>query len=159
MNPGNCKYCKETPVPSNYGSPRQCAFDESGNFTGSNWNCVSANLLRYAAGEHEGEPPQPGWQKKLYVYADDASYAAIFVPPHPEDIPDGKKVGEFGGGGFIAMSWYKHRGTIQVMTRVDSWKDGRYESEPLTQAAAEDAIDNLIIAGTLTAEMIEECKS
>lgn len=45
------------------------------------------------------------------------------------------------GGGFIAMSWYKSRGRIEIMTRVD----GDPISTPLTVAEAEAAIENIQI--------------
>jgi hypothetical protein len=141
----NCKRCQKTPVPSNFGSPRKCAFNSNGIFTSDNWNCVTACELRALAGE--------GWDNKkdaesFFVRRDDRSYAAIWIPPHPEDVPDGERVGPFRGGGFIAMTWYKDRGQTEIMIRVDP-RDGGMPDEaglPLTAHEAEAALENLQLA-------------
>ena len=73
------------------------------------------------------------------------SYAAIYVPPNEEDVPYGEELGEFRGGGFIAMTWYKHRGQTEVIVRVDGWNSETKtpEARPLTLAEAETIIVNL----------------
>lgn len=141
----NCKLCKQIPQPTDYLSPRLCAFDRRGNFTRENWNCETANALRQACGEDLGSK---GSEESLYVRRSDQSYAAIYIPPNPEDVPDGDMVGPFRGGGFIAMSWYKSHGQVDAMIRVDPRDGGMWDRAglPLTRREAEAALENLKLA-------------
>ncbi len=154
----NCKACKETPEPDYYGSPRKCAFDENGIFTEDNWNCVTANALRLLAGEssHWGENHKESDENSFYVYRNDRSYAALWIPSHPNDIPDGKECGPFRGGGFIAMYWSKHRGQTEGIIRVDARDGGQWKDAglPLTVTEVEAALENLTIAAGLSATVI-----
>lgn len=138
-----CQLCKNTPVPANFGSPRLCAFDHSGVFTHHNWNCVTAIKLRQLAGEWDYDVAYKSGES-FYTYRDDRSYASMFVPPHPSD-PEHE--GFFRGGGFIAMTWYKHRGQTEIMIRVDGRDGGGYSESglPLTLQEAEAAIENVTI--------------
>ena len=136
----NCKLCRETPVPSYFGSPRKCSFDESGVFTSEGWNCVTANNLRDFAEQETDE--------SFCIRRDDETYAALWIPPHPEDVPSGKRFGPFRGGGFLAMTWYKNRGRTDLIIRVDP-RDGGLPDKaalPLTVREAEAAIENLTLA-------------
>jgi hypothetical protein len=142
----NCKLCKETPVPDNMASPRLCAFNRDGYFTTENWCCVTALRLRALCGE-ASRPANEGY--RLYIRRDDQSYGALWVPPHPHDVPEGERIGPFRGGGFIAMSWYKGHGQTEVMIRVDPRDGGQLDEAglPLTMREAEEAIENLRLAG------------
>lgn len=138
----NCRLCRETEVPSYFASPRRCAFDQKGIFTPDNWNCVTANKLRSLAGE--GTPQIT--TESMWVRCEDQNFSALWVPPHPDNVPDGERFGPFrGGGGLIAMSWYKSRGCTEIMIRVDPRDGGTYEKSglPLTVDEAEAAIVNL----------------
>ena len=141
----NCRLCKEREVPAYYGSAPKCAWDSTGNFTTENWNCETANFLRMAAGEAASRRSV----EAMWVRRNDQSYAALFVPPHPDDIPNGEIVGPFRVGGFIGMTWYKHRGRTDVIVRIDP-RDGGMPDEaglPLTLAEADQAVENLTAAG------------
>ena len=142
----NCTLCRETPVPSNFASLRKCAFDSRGVFTSDNWNCVTAGELRALAGAGSDDKKDPD---SLFVQRNDKSYAAIWIPPHPEDVPDGERIGPFRGGGFIAMTWYKHHGCTDIMIRVDGAYGGH---GPLTAHEADEALENLRLAGRICAE-------
>ncbi len=126
------------------GSAPRCAF-ESGVFSSDNWNCATANALRELSGERN-------WQTKekdsLWLRRNDQSFAAMWVPAHPEDVPDGDRCGPFRGGGFIAMTWYKHRGQTEMILRVDPRDGGTVDKcgLPLTIAEAEAAIENIRLA-------------
>lgn len=133
----NCALCKKIPIPKTFGSPRKCAFVD-GKFTPDNWNCETANALRLLAGESWN--PQPS-ATKLYLRRDDQSYAAIYVPSHPEDVPDGEILGPFRGGGFIVMAWYKNHGQIEFMGRIDGYPAS---CQALSLVEAEAAIKNLL---------------
>ena len=84
---------------------------------------------------------------------DDRSYAArkphllwstIWIPPNPNEAED---EGEFRGGGFIAMYWYKHRGQTENIIRVDPRNGAMIDvaALPLTAVEAEIALVNLDI--------------
>lgn len=134
-----CKLCIQRGRPAHYGDDPKCCWpkgepDEP--FTNDNWSCATADKLRDLAGEDGLEPSD----ERMYVRRDDQSYAALYVPPNPHQLED---EGEFRGGGFIAMTWYKHRGTTDVMVRVDGWQDGKGQTAlPLTLAEAEAALAN-----------------
>ena len=83
-----CKLCQSRPVPESYGSPRKCAFDESGAFTSDNWNCETMNALRGAL---------------LFRYLDDDNGSIALFPliDGPNDV-----------SGYIVLTYYKSRGTI-----------------------------------------------
>lgn len=151
----NCKRCKETPVPSNYGSPRKCAFNDAGVFTEDNWACVTALLLRDFMDSDDSTSGE-----SLSVRRDDQSYGALYVPPHPDDIGGyGKqdRMGAFRGGGFIAATWYKSRGQTEVMVRVDAWNsENRMKcAMPLMAEEAEEALANLELARGASSEPSE----
>ena len=137
----NCALCKSTPVPENYGSPRSCAFDAGGLFTSDNWACVTALHLRELAGENEDSKNE----ESFYIRANDQSYGALYVPPNPNDVPEGEEFGPFRGGGFIAMSWYKGHGQTEIIIRVDPRDGGALDEAglPLTLREAEAAIENI----------------
>lgn len=135
-----CKLCIKRGRPAHYGDEPRCCWpkgepDEP--FNNDNWACATAGELREIAGEGGDFEPS---NDRMYVRRDDQSYAALWVPPHPQQPED---EGEFRGGGFIAMTWYKHRGQTEVMVRVDGWREGdRHQAIPLTLAEAEAALAN-----------------
>lgn len=136
----DCARCVKRGQTWNGSAPR-CAF-KTGEFSNENWNCATANNLRSLAGEDHNDAKTA---ESLYLYRDDQSYAALFVPPNENDIPDGEEIGPFRGGGFIAMSWYKHRGQTDMILRVDPRDGGTWDKcgMPLTLAEAEAAIKNI----------------
>lgn len=82
-----CRLCEERGIPDHFASNPNCAFDETGTFTGDNWQCATMNALRDLVEDGYGER----------IYGDDESIAIIRVPYHI-------------GLGFIVMTWYKDRG-------------------------------------------------
>ena len=139
-----CKRCIERGRPANFGSEPKCAF-MTGEFSEDNWQCVTASIIRSFMGEdycdtHDGD--------RFYIYRDDESFGAIWVPPNPQDVPDGDEVGPWRGGGLIAGYWYKHRGCTEMLIRVDPRNGGQAADagKRLTLAEAEAAIENLEIA-------------
>ncbi len=82
----------------------------------------------------------------------------MWIPPHPQDVPDGDRIGPFRGGGFIAMLWYKHHGGIESMVRVDGWDSEKRQKAPnlLTLVEAEAALENLEIVALETAALAPE---
>lgn len=143
----NCKLCKQMQVPTDFASSPLCAWDSEGNFDSENWNCETAIALRTAAGEGKEQHSD----ESFWIRRDDTSYAALFVPPHPEDIPDGELIGPFRGGGFIGMTWYKHRGRTDVIVRIDPRNGGMPKDAglPLTLVEADQAIENLKLSGAI----------
>jgi hypothetical protein len=137
-----CALCDTVPVPAYYGSPRVCAFDDAGIFKSENWNCETAVELRVLAHENGFEDARSN--ESLYLRRDDQSYAALYVPPHPADAPDGEQYGPWRGGGFIAMSWYKNHGRTDIMIRVDPRNGGLIGEAglPLILREAEAALEN-----------------
>lgn len=134
-----CKACVEQGQPANFGSPVRCAF-ESGVFSDQNWQCATACQLRELAGE--GETREDQHRDGFWTRRNDTSYAALYVPPHPDQE---EHEGEWRGGGFIAMTWYKSRGGTDVMVRVDGWEGGKHCAVPLTREAAEAALVNILL--------------
>lgn len=143
----HCRLCKGTPIPENFGSSRKCAWDADGNFTKDNWNCVTEGKLRGFAFDNADVQDSYGFCR----WYEDQGYGSILVPSHPQDTPDGNRLGYFRGGGFISMTWYKRRGSIDCMVRVDSYDSEKHQTVPklLTLLEAEAAIDNLFAAGLL----------
>jgi hypothetical protein len=150
-----CTLCIAQGWPSNFGDEPRCAF-ETGEFSSENWNCATAVAIRMLMGE--------GWDDSkthdnFYVRRDDQSYGALFVPPHPEDIPEGKQVGPWRGGGLIAGYWYKHRSQTEMLIRVDPRNGGKEPeaAKRLTVQEAEAAIENCCLAGISIAEDEGDC--
>jgi hypothetical protein len=79
----------------------------------------------------------------MRVRRNDQSFAAIYVPPNPNDAED---EGEWRGGGMIAMTWYKERGRVDVAVRVDGYRDSKPCATNLTREEAESAVQNLMLA-------------
>jgi len=132
-----CKLCIEQGHPPNFGSPPRCAF-ESGEFSSDNWNCATAIRIRELM--YQESFGELGLRLRMH----DQSFGSLWVPPHPEDIPYGKRIGPWRGGGFISGYWYKDRGQTEMLIRVDP-RDGGNEKEAalrLTLAEAEAAIEN-----------------
>jgi len=108
-----CKRCKERDKDGAWrewaGSKPQCAF-KRGVFTGDNWNCATMNELRLIADD----------RLQTCNRHNDCSFGYVPV----------------GNGRYIAMSWYKQRGTVgQAVTMfLDE------PPAPLTLKIAEQAI-------------------
>lgn len=135
-----CKLCIERGRPANFGSEPQCAFT-NGVFDSHNWNCATAVEIRKLMGEGWDTLPS---EERLYTRRHDRSFGALWVSPHPEDVPDGDEVGVFRGGGFIAGHWYKHQGRTDMLIRVDPRNGGRTEEsgQKLTLEEAEAVLEN-----------------
>ncbi len=139
---GPCPLCIKRGRPANFGSEPRCAF-RAGQFSTDNWACATANILRTFVDE---ENSAYHWRLRY----DDQSYAALFVPAHPQDIdaPEEQRLyGPWRGGGMIAMYWYKNRGQTEGIFRVDPRDGGLFKdaSLPLTLVEAEAAIINLTL--------------
>jgi hypothetical protein len=124
---------------SNGGSRPKCSFS-SGVFSEEGWNCGAANFLREAAelAIESGEG--------MRCRRDDQSYAALWIPDHPNDCSrGGEELGEFRGGGFVAMTWYKERGQVDMIARIDAWDSEKKCNtvRPITLTEAEAAIENI----------------
>lgn len=102
-----CPGCAADPQPEDFGSPRACAFP-GGVFNGDNWACVSMAPIRDAAYEVE-------------VRCEDSHMSIL--PFFDED----------GCGGFIVVSYYKHRGRTST---ADVYVEGE-KTRPLTLADAQ----------------------
>ena len=115
-----CKACKEREQTWNGSAPR-CAFN-SGAFSGDNWNCATAGLIRDIA--YEGEPHPCA----DYRYCEDQKYSTVYVD-HVE-----------GAGGALALwvTWYKSRGATDGMWLMFSDRPPRQpiEAECVAIAAA-----------------------
>jgi hypothetical protein len=113
-----CHRCEADPQPSNFGSPRRCAFNADGTFTPENWNCATIDALliggaleRYGSGEHGGD------DETMQVVYSGGGY----------------------GSGWIVLTRYKRRGCTSSAVHVgDFWP-----AKPLTLAITE-----AFIAGT-----------
>lgn len=87
----SCELCRTRPVPSSYGSPRVCAFDDAGVFTTDNWNCETLNEIRWAL------PDEPGEWASFKSRMDDESVGVTWLA---DDL------------GWLIMTWYKGRGRV-----------------------------------------------
>ena len=88
-----CDRCEADPQPKNFGSPRQCAFDEAGNFTPKNWNCVTLNLLSGSEDDYH-----------------------VVVAGGEDETLEACYSGHFGG--WIILTRYKHRGCTSSAIHV-----------------------------------------
>lgn len=84
----SCWRCEADRQPKHFGTPRKCAFTESGEFTPDNWNCASIEALL----THER-------MDDCVVFGDDESFEHTYVP----GIGDHET-------GWIITSRYKTRG-------------------------------------------------
>lgn len=139
-----CKMCIERGRPAHYDSEPECAF-ESGEFSSENWNCATVNKIRCFIAY---EPAQDKYNESRLMRKNDQTYVLLWIPPHPDDVPDGYKVGPWRGGGCIAMSWEKDRGQCQAMIRLDPRDGGTWDKAalPLTFGEAEAAIENVTLS-------------
>lgn len=118
-----CKRCEADPHPENFGSPRNCAFDADGKFTGDNWNCATLNALL----EH---------QQGLEHYGDDEHMEVVSVPNRCYD-DDGQLTID-GTNGWIVTCRYKHRGCTASAAHIT--QEG---IAPLTLGLVEGVITSL----------------
>lgn len=112
-----CTRCAVDPQPENFGSPRRCAFDDAGTFTGENWNCATIHALL----EH---------QQGAEHYGDDEHAEVVSVPRR--GIGEDGEVYVDGTDGWIITARYKHRG--QTSAAVHLTQDG---AKPVTLALVE----------------------
>ena len=112
-----CKRCLADLQPTDFGSPRKCAFDERGYFTLANWNCATLNdIIR---GQDWGHPNQhEGADESLNLFY----------------LGEGFQW-EGQSGGWIVLTRYKHRGRCSSAIRV-----GDFSPQPVTLAMAEAAL-------------------
>jgi hypothetical protein len=108
-----CQRCLADPQPADFGDPRQCAFDDAGNFTPENWNCATIEQL----------------VNEFYVRELECSDESAQIIPVQDD--------EWGGSrGWIILTRYKHRGKTSSALHVgDFWP-----AKPLTLGLAEETI-------------------
>jgi hypothetical protein len=126
-----CSRCLADPQPKSFLSPRQCAFDDAGNFTPHNWQCLTlAALPRLGAFK-------PGiWGRYDQLRLNDSSSVELILayPPRPTDDDSGDA-----WYGFIVLTRYKNRGRCNSAVHVgDFWPP-----EPLTLALAESTIQHM----------------
>lgn len=113
-----CRRCSADPQPSNFASPRSCAFTTDGAFTPDNWNCVTLNLL--ADDEDRG----------VNLGGDDESGRVV---PVARTWIDQYGDREFSTDGWLVLTRYKHRGCCSSAVQVgDFWPP-----KPLTYELAE----------------------
>ena len=148
----NCKMCVDRGRPAIFGSEPRCAWPDGTNFTSENWSCATANAIRESMRNENAVKGR--WDEnpdRLNIRREDQSFGFVYVPGHPEDVSDGEEFGEFRGGGVIVGTWYKERGQVQFLGRLDGWIDSgvgedRRRCTPLTLQEAEAALVNLSIA-------------
>lgn len=99
--------------------PPKCAF-VSGIFSGENWNCATANAIRYLV-QGDGFGTVPAGVSASF--SNDTT--ALLVPVD---------IGEYE---FLLVSWYKRRGRTAVIATVGN------EASPLELALAEEVITYL----------------
>lgn len=114
-----CQRCEADPQPENFGSPRNCAFDEQGVFTSDNWNCATLDaLLAHQQGdEHYGEDEHMEVVSVRVRWTDENGYD------------------ESGTDGWIVTARYKHRGCTSNAAHVT-----QRGTHPLTLKLVEDVI-------------------
>jgi len=134
-----CKLCRERGEQTN--GKVKCAF-EIGEFSQDNWNCATAIEIRGLIGEGGGYLSSGRRGDNFYLYRHDQSYGALWVPPHPEDVPNGDRMGLWRGGGMIVAYWYRHYCQTELLMRLDPLEP-RSAGYPLTLAEAEAAIENI----------------
>ncbi len=111
-----CARCAADPQPKHFGSPRTCAFTDTGAFTPDNWNCATIGVLM-------------GHMERTEHSGDDESMQVISVPAKADD-------GYLYTCGWIVLAGYKHRGCDSSAMHVgDFWP-----AEPLTLALADRVI-------------------
>lgn len=112
-----CSRCIADPQPEGFGSPRQCAFDDAGDFTPENWNCETINVLL-------GDKPTE-------VHGDDERCEVT-----PTWMDDEDDAGHHTYGGWIVTTRYKRRGRTDSMIYVGQFHPPR----PVTLAFVERVI-------------------
>lgn len=83
-----CERCQADPQPSNFLSPRKCAFDNHGKFDPDNWSCATLSHLvdvSYA------------WDN--CIYGADESLQPVLCDPERD-------------GGWVVLTRYKTRGRV-----------------------------------------------
>lgn len=113
-----CDRCKADPQPSNFGSPRECAFNEDGTFNPRNWNCATIAAIM-ATG------------KEVEAYGDDET-AQIYPFYYGDD-------GDLSSWGFVVLTRYKQGG------KTDSavWVGMFWPARPLTIEISESFINRV----------------
>lgn len=101
-----CRMCRERGQTWAGDAPR-CAFPDMKPFQPSNWNCATANALRAALGEFEGEQP-PG---VFWHCEEDQKQALILISA--DAWPDNEGYGEPPRA--LWVCWYKRRGCTEAM--------------------------------------------
>lgn len=104
MKKFECELCKNTQVPSHYGSERTCAFNEDGSFNPENWNCVTMMKLR----------------KKIYDIVDNTSSAMVTLQRNEDQYlavcnAYDKRDENYVPLDFLCIGWYKNRGRTESM--------------------------------------------
>lgn len=105
-----CPRCSAQGQPAHTVSPVRCGFPGHAGFTVNNWQCATLNRLRELA-------------ESTRVYGTDESAALLLCDPEWD-------------GGFIALNWYKNRGT----TSGAVWLRDDAPAVPLPFAVAERTI-------------------
>jgi hypothetical protein len=110
----SCDRCSHDPQPSNFGSPRGCAFTDEGTFTPDNWNCGTISALL------ELERAPNGYLDPFYGSPSIMGYdESLDLIPVPEDM-DCPSEDAFGG--WIVLTRYKRRGKTSSAVHVgDFW--------------------------------------
>lgn len=82
-----CRRCQRDPQPTNFGTPRRCAFTAAGAWQGDNWRCATLDALLDIRDEVEH-------------WGEDESLQVIFAGA--------------GLGGWVALTRYKSRGATAL---------------------------------------------
>lgn len=115
MSDYQCPRCAADPQPDGFGSPRDCAFDATGAFDTSNWNCATLAELMAGATE-DGEN----------IWGDDESMQII---PTRLDVMSEDEDSDVRAG-WIVLTRYKSRGRTTSAVHVgDFWP-----AQPVTLA-------------------------
>lgn len=102
-----CARCAADVRPANFGSDRNCAFNEDGSFTPDNWNCGTISAL---------------------ICGDESALTIVSGCDETVEVIRGEE-----HGGFIVLSRYKRRGcTSSALLVGDFWP-----ARPLTLQMAE----------------------
>lgn len=102
-----CEVCGEEWQPSNFGSPRRCAFDGEG--FGPNWNCGLVSRIREEIYNNQND-------NNALRYRNDDGIGSVgaLVIEIPGENPDNPCF-DYVLCGLLVSTWYKDRGATESM--------------------------------------------
>lgn len=109
MGASNCRRCQDRGKPKNFGSQPKCAFaNEESLFSSENWNCATANAVRDLI---------DNTYSSTICYSDDYSLVVMPLSCVQVSEAEGEPIGDF-----LVASWYKQRGTTDLLLIINDGK-------------------------------------